>query len=25
MPDFIPAALRLPFMVGSIGIIYGTK
>ena len=23
--DFIPAALRLPFMVGSIGIIYGKK
>jgi SAM-dependent methyltransferase len=23
--DFIPAALKLPFMVGKIGIIYGTK
>jgi len=23
--DFIPRALRLPFMLGSIGIIYGTK
>jgi SAM-dependent methyltransferase len=23
--DFIPKALRLPFMLGSIGIIYGTK
>lgn len=23
--DFIPGALRIPFMVGSIGIIYGTK
>ena len=23
--DFIPGALRLPFMVGSIGILYGTK
>jgi len=23
--DFIPKALKLPFMVGSIGIIYGTK
>jgi len=23
--DFIPAALKLPFMVGKVGIIYGTK
>lgn len=23
--DFVPAALRLPFMVGKVGIIYGTK
>jgi len=23
--DFIPGLLKLPFMVGSIGIIYGTK
>jgi SAM-dependent methyltransferase len=23
--DFVPAALKLPFMVGKIGIIYGTK
>jgi len=23
--DFIPAALKLPFMVGKIGIVYGTK
>ena len=23
--DFVPAALKLPFMLGKVGIIYGTK